>query len=50
MTIYSAGRGRRKAVKKFRASDGLWILGIVALFLVLILCLIVKGYINVDSD
>ena len=49
MTVYS-GRGRRKAVKKFKVSDGLWILGIIALFLVLILCLIVKGYIKVDSD
>jgi uncharacterized BrkB/YihY/UPF0761 family membrane protein len=50
MTIYSAGKGRRKAVKKFRLRDGLWMLGLITVFLILILFLMVNGYINVDWD
>jgi hypothetical protein len=50
MSIYSSGRGRRKAVKKFRFRDGLWILVIITAFLIALLFLMLHGYINVDRD
>jgi hypothetical protein len=50
MGIYSSGRGRRKAVEKFRLRDGLWMLITIALFLIALLFLMLHGYINVDRD
>jgi hypothetical protein len=50
MSIYSSGRGRRKAVEKFRFRDGIWILVVIAVVLIALLFLIVHGYINVDRD
>jgi hypothetical protein len=50
MSIYSSGRGRRKAVDKFRFRDGLWILVIITVFLIALLFLMLHGYINIDRD
>jgi hypothetical protein len=50
MSIYSSGRGRRKAVEKLRFRDGFWILVVITVFLIALLYLMVHGYINVDRD
>jgi hypothetical protein len=50
MSIYSPGRGRRKAVRKFTIRQGLWIVAIVGAVLAGMLMLILFGYVNVDMD
>jgi len=41
MSIYSSGRGRRKAVEKFRFRDGFWILVVITVLLIALLYLMV---------
>ena len=50
MSMYPGGRGRKKAVKKFRLRDGLGILGFIVLFFIVLLFLMLNGYINIDTD
>ena len=52
MNVYisSMGKGRKKKVKKFKFSNGLWILGIVNAILMTIVLLWMMGYLHFDVD
>jgi hypothetical protein len=46
----SLGKGRKKNVKKFHVSNGLWILGIANAILLGILVLWMLGYVHFNVD
>jgi hypothetical protein len=48
MRAYLPGRGRKKAVKKFTTSQGLWIASIIGAATVGILLLFLFGFFHVD--
>jgi hypothetical protein len=50
MNTSSMGKGRKKKVRKFKVSNGLWILGIVNAILMGIVLLWMLGYVRFDMD
>jgi hypothetical protein len=50
MKTRSPSRGRRRAVEKFTARQGIWMLGIVILISIGLVLLYVFGYLHFDAD
>jgi hypothetical protein len=50
MRSYSPGRGMKKAVKKFRIRDGLWMTALIAAGMVARLLLLLLGVFHLDVD
>lgn len=50
MRSYSQGRGRKKVVKKFTISNGLWMMALVAAVMIAMVMLWLLGFFSFDSD
>ena len=50
MRSYSLGRGRKKAVRKFRTRDGVWMTAIIAAGMLTMLVLWLIGFLHLDAD
>jgi hypothetical protein len=50
MRTYSLGKGRKKAVQKFRTRDGIWMVAIVTGGMITIVLLWMIGFFRFDAD
>ena len=49
MRNYSLGRGRKRAVKKFRICNGLWMMALIAAGMIAMLVLWLLGVFRLDA-
>jgi hypothetical protein len=50
MRAYPLGRGRKKAVKKFRIRNGLWMMALIAIGMIAMVVLWLLGVFRLDAD